>query len=216
VVNIARRFVGRGLAIEDLIAEGNLGLLRSVEGFDPEQGVRFSTYASYWIKQSMRRAVMNTAKPVRVPVHAEQLLVKWRRAAAALKEALGREPEESEVAQHLGLSAAKLKIIRKAIRIHAGTAAWAEEGDGPLPSLPWGGDSPDARLGGEEEVKQVLALVGQMREREAAVLRLRFGLTGEEPLTLKEVGERLGLTRERVRQLEAEALRSLRERLDAV
>jgi RNA polymerase primary sigma factor len=215
VVSVARQFAGKGVAIEDLIAEGNLGLLRSVEGFDPTQGVRFSTYASYWIKQSIRRCVMNTARSVRVPAHAEQLLVRWRRAAVELREELGREPTEQEVAAHLGVSARKLKIIQKALRIHAGTGQQSEEGDGLLPSLPCGGDSPEARLGGEEEARQVLELVSRLPQREAAVLRLRFGLDGGEPMTLKAIGERLGLTRERVRQVEVEALRSLRERLEA-
>jgi RNA polymerase primary sigma factor len=214
VVNIARQYVGRGLALDDLIAEGNLGLLRSVEAFDPSLRIRFSTYASYWIKQSMKRAVINTASTVRVPAHAVELMVKWRRAAVTLQEELGRAPSEEEVAGRLGLSVRKLNIVRKALRIYGATRL-QEEGSEGFPSLPAGGDGPDVRLGGAEEMLRVLRLLDQLTEREAAVLRLRFGLSGGEPMTLQAVGEKLGLTRERVRQLEVEALRSLRESLEA-
>src|SRR5947209_373842 len=118
VVNIARGYVGKGLALQDLIEEGNLGLLRAVEGFDPNVGTRFSTYASYWIKQSIKRTLVNTAKPIRLPAYMVELLTKWRRASARLKEELGRAPAEEEVAAHMGLSPKKLRIIRKALRIY--------------------------------------------------------------------------------------------------
>src|ERR1700758_3816886 len=114
VVNIARSYTGKGLGLQDLIAEGNLGLLRAVEGFDPSMNTRFSTYASYWIKQSIKRAVINTAKTVRLPAYMVELLSKWRRATAELQEKLGRTPTQEEVAQHLRLPKKKLAIIRKA------------------------------------------------------------------------------------------------------
>jgi RNA polymerase primary sigma factor len=216
VVNIARGCVGRGLSLEDLIAEGNLGLMRAAEGFDPSMGVRFSTYASYWIKQSIKRALVNTAKTVRLPAYMVDLLSRWKQASARLQEELGRAPTQEEVARQLGLSAKKLKVVQKAIRIYNATQQEEVAGTGSMLSDIAGSEpGPDARLTGVEETNQVLDLLDELDEREAAVLRLRFGLGGEEPRTLKEIGERLGLTRERVRQIECEGLRNLRERLAA-
>src|SRR5207248_2686437 len=118
VVNIARSYIGKGLGLQDLIAEGNLGLLRAVEGFDPSMNTRFSTYASYWIKQSIKRAVINTGKTIRIPAYMNELLVKWRRATARLQDQMGRPPTQDEIAAHLKLPKKKLAIIRKAIRIY--------------------------------------------------------------------------------------------------
>src|SRR5438046_8513451 len=118
VVNIARGYSGKGLALQDLIEEGNLGLLRAVEGFDPTMNTRFSTYASYWIKQSIKRALVNTAKTIRIPAYMVELLAKWRRATAKLQEQLGRAPTESEIAKSLELPKKKLNIIKKAIRVY--------------------------------------------------------------------------------------------------
>src|SRR6184192_3334892 len=116
VVNIARSYTGKGLGLQDLIAEGNLGLLRAVEGFDPSMNTRFSTYASYWIKQSIKRAVINTGKTIRIPAYMNELLVKWRRATARLQDELGRPATQEEIAAYLKLPKKKLAIIRKAIR----------------------------------------------------------------------------------------------------
>src|SRR5436305_5213824 len=118
VVNIARGYTGKGLGMQDLVAEGNLGLLRAVEGFDPGMNTRFSTYASYWIKQSIKRAVINTGKTIRIPAYMNELLVKWRRATAKLQDELGRTPTYEEIASSLNLSKKKLDIIKKAIRIY--------------------------------------------------------------------------------------------------
>src|ERR687894_1873045 len=121
VVNIARGYTGKGLGLQDLIEEGNLGLLRAVEGFDPTMNTRFSTYASYWIKQSIKRALINTAKTIRIPAYMVELLSKWRRATARLAEELGRTPTPEEIARVLGLPRKKLPIIKKAIRIYNST-----------------------------------------------------------------------------------------------
>ena len=121
VVNIARGYSGKGLGLQDLIEEGNLGLLRAVEGFDPAMGTRFSTYASYWIKQSIKRALINTGKTIRIPAYMVELLSKWRRASARLTEELGRTPTPEEVARVLGLPKKKLPIIKKAIKIYNAT-----------------------------------------------------------------------------------------------
>src|SRR5882757_4316289 len=118
VVNIARGYTGKGLGLQDLIEEGNLGLLRAVEGFDPSMNTRFSTYASYWIKQSIKRALVNTAKTIRIPAYMVELLAKWRRATAKLTDELGRPPTHEEVAKELGLPKKKLAIIKKAIRVY--------------------------------------------------------------------------------------------------
>jgi RNA polymerase primary sigma factor len=216
VVKIAREYTGKGLDLQDLIAEGNLGLLRAVEGFDPEMNTRFSTYASYWIKQSIRRALVNTAKTIRLPAYMVELLSKWRRATAYLQEELGRPPTHEEVARHLKLSKKKLNIIKKAIRIHSATPQSAAAEDNWSLTEMLEDDrtkAPDTQLFESDDLRQVLQLLNEMDPREATVLRLRFGLNGEDPLTLKEIGERLGLTRERVRQIETEALRRLADSL---
>lgn len=217
VVNIARSYQGKGLALQDLIAEGNLGLLRAVEGYDPEMNTRFSTYASFWIKQSMKRAVVNTAKTVRLPAYMVQLLTEWRRAAARLQEELGRAPTEEEIAAKLKLPKKKLSIIKKAIRIYnAGPQGESEESGWSIDDLAMDdlSHTPDAAIMQTDDLHQVLHLLDQLEDREAKVLRLRFGLSGQEPMTLKEIGECLDLTRERVRQIEREALGKLHEKME--
>jgi RNA polymerase primary sigma factor len=217
VVNIARKYPGRGASLEDLIAEGNLGLLRAVEGFDPSMNTRFSTYASYWIKQSIRRYLIGTAKTVRLPAYMVDLMAKWRRATAELQEELGRAPSQEEVIDRLKLPRKKLNIIKKALRIHNGRT---QGGPGEEYSLnealeDMRGKSPDATMAESDELHQVLQLVERLGPREASVIRLRFGLGGEAPQTLKSIGDRMGLTRERVRQIERQALAHLAECLEA-
>jgi RNA polymerase primary sigma factor len=216
VVNIARGYTGKGLGLQDLIEEGNLGLLRAVEGFDPTVGTRFSTYASYWIKQSIKRALINSAKTIRIPAYMVELLSKWRRATARLSEELGRTPTNEEVARVLGLPKKKLPIIRKAIRISNSTPQSDQSESG------WSlGEmvmderlkAPDEEMLDHDILRHAMELLGDLDEREAVVLKLRFGLGGDEPRTLKEIGAELGLTRERVRQIETEALRRLADGL---
>ena len=218
VVNIARGYQGKGLALQDLIAEGNLGLLRAVEGYDPSMNTRFSTYASFWIKQSMKRAVVNTAKTVRLPAYMVQLLTEWRRAAARLQEEIGRPATEEEIAKRLKLPKKKLNIIKKAIRIYnAGPQGEVDDTGWSIDELALDklSDSPEAQMTHSDDLHQVLHLLDELDEREATVLRLRFGLSGKEPMTLKEIGHCLDLTRERVRQIEREALGKLHVMLEA-
>ena len=209
VVNIARGYCGKGLVLPDLIEEGNLGLLRAVEGFDPDMGTRFSTYASYWIKQSIKRALINCAKTIRVPAYMVELLSKWRRATARLSDVLGRVPTSEEIARSLALPKKKLPIIRKAIQINqAGPQSEQTEPGWTLGDVVMDerAKNPEDTLLEEDVLKQVRGMLGSMDPRESAVLNMRFGLDGQEPQTLKEIGATFDLTRERVRQIETQAI----------
>ncbi len=217
VVNIARGYTGKGLGLQDLIEEGNLGLLRAVEGFDPGVGTRFSTYASYWIKQSIKRALINTAKTIRIPAYMVELLSKWRRATNRLTEELGRTPTPEEIARVLGHARKKLPIIKNANRIYNLTPQTDQADAG------WSlgemiqderARTPDTEMVESDNLVHVMQQLETMDTREATVLRMRFGLDGHEPRTLKEIGESLNLTRERVRQIETEALGKLAESLE--
>jgi RNA polymerase primary sigma factor len=212
VVNIARHYTGKGLSLQDLIEEGNLGLLRAVEGFDPSMGTRFSTYASYWIKQSIKRALVNTAKPIRIPAYMVELLCKWRRMQAELQDRLGRLPTVEEIAAALELPKKKLAIVKKAIKVYN----LVPQTDQPENGWSLGEmlmdertRAPDVEMLEADNLKLVMLRLDAMDKREATVLRMRFGLNDAPPKTLKEIGESLGLTRERVRQIENEALGKL-------
>ncbi|APW64150.1 sigma-70 family RNA polymerase sigma factor [Paludisphaera borealis] len=218
VVNIARGYLGKGLNLEDLIEEGNLGLMRAVEGFDGMMETRFSTYASYWIKQSIRRAVMNSGKPIRLPAYMVSLLAKWKRASTVLTDRLGRVPTADEIGKALKLSKKKVGIVTKAIRVNNLT----HHSDGPDDEKMVLDDvltddrskAPEDLLIEADDLERIFGRLDALDDREAAVIRMRFGLEPYDPMTLREVGENLGLTRERVRQLESLALQKLMHDLE--
>lgn len=218
VVNLARGYTNRGLPLEDLIAEGNMGLLRAVEGYDAGMSTRFSTYAAYWIKQSMRRALHMNARTVRLPAYVISLVADWRRTAVALQEKHDRPAEDNEVAAVLGLSVRQTRVVKKALRAYVASSL-GEQADGSDTAAETIADTrncrPDDQLCGTEELGLALNGIDKLDDRAAEVLRMRFGLDGNEPRTLQEIGDRLGYTRERVRQIEREALMKLREHLQA-
>jgi RNA polymerase primary sigma factor len=214
VVNIARGYLNKGLSLEDLIEEGNLGLMRAVEGYDGAMETRFSTYASYWIKQSIRRSVMNNGKPIRLPAYMVSLLSKWRRVTVVLTDRLGRTPTPEEIGKKLGLSKKKIGIVAKALKVNALTPRpeGPEEEGGFMIDDVLTDDRirpPDDVLGEADDLERIFTRIGQLDVREATVVRMRFGLEPYAPMTLREIGENLGLTRERVRQLESLALARL-------
>lgn len=214
VVNIAKRFSGRGLSLGDLIEEGNLGLMRAVDTFDTEHGVRFSTYSAWWIKQAIKRSILNNSQPIHIPTYMVELINQWRHTYAELETKLGRTVSLEEMASAMKVPVRKAKAIRDIVSVvdQGFQHDSKEENTGLEEAIEDDKISlPEDDIGSEEELGRAVELLGQIDSREAQVLRLRFGLSGEEPLTLKQIGQKLGLTRERVRQIQRSALAQLNE-----
>ena len=213
VVKIARDYVNVGLPLLDLISEGNIGLMKAVERFDPRKGSKLSTYASWWIRQSIKRALANQTKTIRLPIHLVEKIGKIRRVSSQMMEELGREPTDEELAEEIGLSSSKITALKSAALRPASLDEPIQDGE----SFQYSdivsdeeSDNPFETLRDKDLLEEIDEVLELLDHRERAIIDMRFGLDGQDPKTLEEIGVNLGVTRERIRQLQNAALSRLR------
>lgn len=217
VVNIAKKYGNRGMSLGDLIEEGNLGLIKAVDYFDPERGTRFSTYAAWWIKQGIKLALLENVQPVHIPTYMVSLINHWRHTALELESSIGRKLDVEEMADIMGIALRKAKVINRIVEVLSSTGErWGGDGTDENQTLEATVEDPNAAMPEDslvayEEKEKALGLLNEIDPREARILRLHYGLGGRKPMTLKEIGREIGLTRERVRQIRRDALMKLYE-----
>jgi len=217
VVKIARDYANLGLPLLDLISEGNIGLMKAVERFDPAKGGKLSTYGSWWIKQSIKRALANQGKTIRLPVHLVDKIAKIRRVGAGLSDELGREATDEEIAEEVGMNAGKVTLLKQAAIRPASLDAPIGEDDATEFGEMVGDEmavDPFENLSDKDIHMEVGDLLAKLDERERKIINARFGLDGSDPITLEEVGDKFGVTRERIRQLQNIALNKMRRSLN--
>lgn len=216
VVKIAQDYSGYGLSLSDLISEGNIGLMNAVERFDPEKGGKLSTYGAWWIKQSIKRALANQSKTIRLPIHMVDKIARMRRISSILAESLGREPSDDELATELGLPRQKIAMLKQAAQRPTSLDAPVNEGEateyGDIISDESASD-PLEMLTDKNLHDQISGLLSLLNERERRIIDERFGLSGLKPMLLEDVGREFGVSRERIRQLQNSALAKMRKAL---
>jgi RNA polymerase primary sigma factor len=217
VVKIAREYEGMGLPLLDLINEGNIGLMKGVDRFDPKKGAKFSTYASLWIKQAIRRALTNLSKTIRLPVHVMEKLSRIRKSEVKLHETLDREPTDEEVAKDLKLNVRRVRQYREAAKAPVSLDSPIGDDDSASVSevvADTSAAAPFDQMVNSTDNEMLREVLGTLNEREGKILAMRFGLDDDQPRTLEELGEHFGLTRERIRQIQEQALRKMRQLIE--
>jgi RNA polymerase primary sigma factor len=218
VVKISRQYSCQGMSAEDLAAEGNLGLIRAVEEFDPDRGLRFSTYAAWWIKQAIRRAMIYRGTAIRLPEYLSKLVARWRRAAGEITARLGRPPTTDEICERLDVGAEKAEVIMRGIEAAASPVSAHEPDDTGASADLFvdDGPAPDQRLIDRSDGPIIQSLLERLDPRDREIIELRFGLDSEgaKPMTYEDIASEMGLTRERVRQLSNRAVEDMRQMIE--